>query len=395
MKKRIIRIIVFIIIVFSLTKIINVLKPSHIVDYKVNNNYKVREYYDKKLKEYDFIITNKKNTYVFSIKENKNKKRMIKEIKTYQEKKVECILPKYKKNIESTIYCTNDGKQISNDYLEKTNPDLYQKVSKAVKKKKKQDNRLTKYKKIKIYQKNILDHENILLWDYKGLYILNQEELKYQKIVNQDFYDNVMFTVVDDLFVLFKNDSVKGINTIYTYRLDKDKKDTIQLNKKINKTSYINGVYNHLIYITDPKDKKEYTLNPKNGKLKEIDNDQTEYYIFINQEKINMSMSDFFMEKQYFHNRMVNQEKKIRKEGKYLYWQEDNKLYKAYQDKEEDKILLLELEGLNDWKVFDDTIILISGESLYTYHENFGLREILISKELNYNYENLYMLWKN
>ena len=75
MKKRIIRIIVFIIIVFSLTKLINVLKPSHIVNYKVNNNYKVREYYDKKLKEYDFIITNKKNTYVFSIKENKNKKR--------------------------------------------------------------------------------------------------------------------------------------------------------------------------------------------------------------------------------------------------------------------------------------------------------------------------------
>ena len=400
MKKRITGILILLLIIFSLTKIINILKPSHVVDYKLNNDYKVKEYYDKKLKEYDFIITNKKNTYVFSINDNINKKRFIKEIKTYKEGNIICILPKYKKNIESKLYCTDNGLQVSNYYLEKNNSKIYnkiyKKVSKNVKNKSRVDNSLTKYKKIKLYQKNIFDNENILLWDYKGLYVLNNSSLNYQKIVDQDFYDNVIFTVVDDIFVLLKNDSVKGINTIYTYQLNRDKVDTIKLNKKINKNSYINGVNEGLIYITDPKDKKEYTLNPKNGKVKEIDNDQTEYYVFINGERVNMSMSDFFMEKQYFHNRPINDIniKKI-KEGKYIYSQEDNKIYKAYQDSEKDKVLLFEMAELSDWKVFDDTILLISGASLYSYQEDRGLRELLISKELNYNYENLYMLWKN
>lgn len=399
MKKKITGILILIIIFFLLIKLINIIKPSHVVNYKINNNYKVKEYYDKKLKEYDFIITNKQNTYVYSIKDNKNKKRFIKEIKTYKEDNVECILPKYKKNIESNLYCIDNGNQISNYYLEKNNPDLYNKIYKKAKINKKNDkvdNSLIKYKKLKLYQKNILDNDNILLWDYKGLYVLSNSSLNYQRIVEQDFYDNVIFTVVDDLFVLLKNDSIKGINTIYTYKLNKDKVDTIKLNKKINKNSYINGVYNGLIYITDPKDKKEYTLNPKKGKLKEIDNDQTEYYVFINGEKVNMSMSDFFMEKQYFHNQTIKDSKieKI-KEGKYIYSQEGNKVYKAYQDAENNKILLFELDEIKDWKVFDDVILLISDDSIYSYHEDRGLREILISNELKYNYENLYMLWKN
>ena len=399
MKKKITGILILIIIIFSLIKLINVLKPSHVVDYKLNNNYQVKEYYDKKLNEYDFIITNKKNTYVYSINDTKNKKRFIKEIKTYKEDNVECILPKYKKNIESNLYCTDNGSQVSNYYLEKNNPDLFNKLYKQAKinkKNNKVDNSLIKYKKLQLYQNNILDNENILLWDYKGLYVLSNSSLNYQKIVEQDFYDNVIFTVVDDLFVLLKNDSIKGINTIYTYKLNKDKVDTIKLNKMINKNSYINGVYNGLIYITDPKDKKEYTLNPKKGKLKEIDNDQTEYYVFINGEKVNMSMSDFFMEEQYFHNRPINNSdiKKI-KEGKYIYSQEGNKVYKAYQDAENNKVLLFELDEIKDWKVFDDVILLISDGSIYSYHEDRGLREILISNELKYNYENLYMLWKN
>ena len=90
-----------------------------------------------------------------------------------------------------------------------------------------------------------------------------------------------MDCVVDQYYVLFENNSVNGIEKVYYYNAEKDKVDSFKLKTKLSKNSYINGVVNNLIYVTDKKAKKEYTVNIKKKSITEIDSDQTKYIIYF------------------------------------------------------------------------------------------------------------------
>ena len=59
-----------------------------------------------------------------------------------------------------------------------------------------------------------------------------------------------------------------------------------------------------------------------------------------------------------------------------------------------EKILLAELDNIKDWLVKDREVILLVDDTIYSYTEQYGLRKILIANELNYNYENIYEMWK-
>ena len=57
-------------------------------------------------------------------------------------------------------------------------------------------------------------------------------------------------------------------------------------------------------------------------------------------------------------------------------------------------LLLFELKDVDEWMVVGDNIILISDGIVYNYSDNTGLRMILESNELKYNYKNIYNYWK-
>ena len=52
--------------------------------------------------------------------------------------------------------------------------------------------------------------------------ILKNNSYSYQKILNEDLYDNIMSTIVDKYYVLFENTSVNGIEKVYYYDLEKE-----------------------------------------------------------------------------------------------------------------------------------------------------------------------------
>lgn len=398
--KRIILVVFLLVLVYFGYRI---LYKEHEVIYIIDK-YNIHEhFYINKNHNYDLIINNKKQNYTYTINNNLSKqKRIIKQIKTYKSNNLICIVPIYKKDIDLDIYCNLDNAQVSNDYLIKTNNEDFKVIKKKIKKYKiKLPSNSVVYKKYKnntVFQENILDNYNFYIWNYKGILILNNKELKYQKILKYDLYDNIMATTIDRYYVLFENTNVNGIENIYYYDSKSKKLNTFKLKEKISKDSYINGVIDNIIYVTDRREKKEYQINIPKQTITQID-DNINYIVYENNNKKLLSKSDFFMEDQYFDNKQIKDDKvtnslELVKDNNYYYYYKDGKIYKALDTDKTHPILLLELEDVKEWKVYDGTIIIMARDTIYSYTEKGGLRKIVSSNELKYNYKNIYKIGK-
>ena len=398
------KIIFVIIVVFIVLSITNYLKKEHTVKYKINN-YDIKEhFYLSKGHYYDMIITNKKKKYIYTINEDLGKdKKIITDIKEYKSNDLTCIVPVYKENITNNFYCLLNKQQVSANYLYDTNNSDFKKIYKKAKKlniKLSQNNKSKKnYKNLVVYQKNITKDHFYFIWNYKGIYVVSKDEIKYKKFIDYDIYDNVMDCVVDDYYVLFDNSSVNGIEDVYYYDINKDKLDKFELKTKLTKNSYINGVVDNSIYVTDRKQKKEYAVKIKDKTITEVDNDQTKYLVYDNNTKKELTKSDYFMKDFFFDNNLIidkkiTKSKELKKEYNYYYFIEDSKLYKALDTNKTHRILLAELDNITDWLVRDREVLLLRDDTIYVYIDGKGLRKILTTNELKYNYKNIYDLWK-
>lgn len=359
------------------------------------NKYIINEIYQYKNKEHLYEINIKNNkqeiTYLLNKDFNKNKK-IIKNLKVYKDDNITCLLPIYNQKIEYKLYCLKDDIQVSNYYLKDN--ESYKKILKKVKKHKinnfLENNKTTSYKKLKVYDNNISNEDIFTIWDYKGISIIEKDKKNYIKFLDYDLYDNIKTIIYDKYFVLFENNHVDGIKNIHYYDLEKDKLKIYNPEIIISKDFYINGVVDNLIYVTDNKTKKEYTIDLKKEEIIQI-NKANEYLTYYDNEFKSLTKSDYFMEKQIFNNKKVI-DKKISneehiKENNIYYFYEDNNFYRQRTNR--NKELLFSIAEIKEWKIISNKIIFISEDILYLYDDNRGLVPIIQSNELNYNYENI------
>ena len=378
--------IICILLVYCVHKL---LIKHHEVKYKITDYTIYEKFYINKGHHYDITINNNSNKYNYSYTVNHNfnkQKKIIKNIKVYHSNSLLCLKPIYDKDISEELYCNLDNKPISLYYLVNSNNKDLEKILKKEKNiiLPSTNDSKTKYKKLTVYQKNILNNYKLILWDYKGIYILDSNELKYQKVLDYDLYDNVMATISSNYYVLFENTSVSGIENVYYYDLLKNKLNEFKLSKKISKDSYINGVVDNLIYVTDRRQKKQYTINVRKKEIKLIDNEDNKYVYYNDSKKILLTKSDFFIKDQIFNSE--------NKEYNYYYSSKDDLFYKGLNNK--NKILLFEFKNVKEWQAINRDILLLSDKYIYLYNDQVGLRKIVESNELKYNHKNIYKLWK-
>lgn len=380
--------------------IVKMFIKKHSVKYKVNN-FEISEkfYIEGKIHSYEFNVEKGKEKYSYIINEKINKrKKIIKEIKEYSKNNIKCILPVYKKKFDLNLYCLQDNKQVSNYYL-KDNKN-FKEIAKQTKKYKitlpSNKNKKIEYKNMKIYKENIMDNYKFTVWDYKGIHILDNKNFTYQKFVDNDLYDNIMSTIVSNCYVLFENTNVMGIEKIHYYDLKKNKYKTFKLKEEISKDSYINGIHNNLIYITDKKKKIEYSIDVKKEKVEKVGDEELGYIKYVNNRKEILNKSDFFMKNQYFDNEKTKNknvsESEIVQEGRYNYFVEENKFYRQIENA--NKELMFELDNVNKWYVYNNDILLFVDDTIYLYNDKTGLRKILEYKELKYNDNTIIKIWK-
>ena len=383
----------FVIILFSL--FFHFRKYDYEVTYNINN-YSILEKYDD---YYQFVIkSGDGGIYFFDLLQKFSNKRMISDIKLMSSNNLVCINPIYKNHKNDDIYCLLDNLYVSNYYLFKNgNKDFLSIIKKNnISVDKYNESSLSKdYKNIKVYQKNIADNNIFIIWNYNGFYVLNNKKLSYKKIIDYDLYDNVMSTISGNYFVLFNNNSVNGIDKLYYYNFKDDKVRTFKINVLINKDSYINGVFNNIIYVTDRKEKKQYAIDIKKKSIELVGSYELKYIGYDNNSKILLDKNEFFKSDYVFSNKkIINKEislsNEIVKSGEYYYFLEDSNFYKSLNG---NKQLLFVLDDVKYYYVYDDSILIIANGSLYIYDDN-GLKKIVDSNELKYNYNNICMLWK-
>ena len=393
-KKQIKIIIILFLLIIPILLIRKVFIRKYDIIYE-KNKYMINEKYEYKDKEhiYEINIKNKKQeiTYILNNDFNKEKK-IIKELKIYKENDITCFLPIYNKKVENKLYCLKDNIQVSNYYL-KDNTSYKKIISKLKKYKIKNysDNTKTvKYRKLQVYENNINEEDIFTVWDYKGINIIEKNKTNYIKFLDYDLYDDIKTIIYDNYFVLFENNHVDGIKNIHYYDFEKNKIKIYNPEIIMSKDFYINGVVDNLIYVTDNKSKKEYTINLKKEEIIQINKDN-EYLTYYDNNFYSLTKSDYFMEKQLFQNKKIidkkiSKEEYIKSNNTYYYLENDN-FYR--QRNNYNKELLFNLKDVKEWKIIDEKIILICEDTMYLYDDDRGLVPIIKSNELNYNYENI------
>lgn len=396
-------------VAFCYQLIITFFITEHKVNYSLIANeekhYTVSEDYKKDGSRhyYSFLIQtgNKKKTYALSIEKDFDKQeRVITDIKYYKKNNLECIFPIYKREYTSDVACLLDGKQVSSNYLMKQKNKDFSYIAKKFAEDGYEehyytvDSPNTKEGNVFVSYDYIPEDYVFAIWNYQGIYILSSEGIENKVFLNEDHYENTLSIGVDKYYVTVNTDDEEetlGYYQLIVYNLVDGGKTIVDVN--ISQDSYFNGVVDGLLYITDPKVKKQYILDLNKKEFKEI-NDIYE----VSNSKLKRADKDFFSSPKVDSLKVTN--KKITKlydttdirknRGDYYFKTEEGKIYRVIQNDYNHPILICEFNDIKEWQVHDDGIGFIVGDTLYFYTDMYGLKPIVKNSEFQYNSKNIY-----
>ncbi|MBE6158048.1 MAG: hypothetical protein E7160_04565 [Firmicutes bacterium] len=407
--KKIFKFILFLIICCVLYKFYIFIFVNSFSSNYVVNKYDVFEKFNKTGKNnvYSFTIKNKKNRYVFSYNYNFYKKRqIIKDIKYYKKNKLKCIYPIYLDNKYSDLYCLYSDSQVSVSYLKQiSNKDIDSIISKldsdgySISYSDKSSSSV-KSDFITVYKDNIVDDYIYTVWYYKGINIIDSNGVRKVKFSLHDKYENDLSMIVGDYYVTFNQrlNSNHEYSSLILYNLITNKKSLFKLKKPLSINTYINGVYNNKLYVTDNDSRKQYSIDFVSKKIKKVGDRGLGYKKLTNSkfEVIRANKDNYF-------DYTVNN-KSITKlygdvtlyKGSYSYYyiNDSDEVYEIINNEYRHPILLFKVNGIKELKVRDGNVSFISDNIIYNYNDINGLKEIVVDNELRYNYLNVYDLMK-
>lgn len=398
--KRIIKLIIvifFVILFFELLSYI--FKDSHDVEYEVktkSKTFKIHEIYKDKM--YYFLITNKKNKYSFEIKDSfHKKKKVVSKIFDYSLGDTLCIYPVVKESNYTNILCSKDKKTYAYSYYKKElegfvkelksngyHNDFWNKDS----------NYQTKMGTLKIYNKNIEDNTYLYIYKYNGFYAINRNKNENIKLFKNDNYNNTLGITVDKYYIVPNYDQKYDYKEFYIINMKNNKVKTRTYKKEISKDSYINGVIDNEIYLFDKDELKQYKIYKKGKKIKEVGNKEDgvlyydlgfktkDVYTFRDNEMIFKTFKDYLSKVE--ENTSLNY---IRNDKDSYYYQTNQNDVYYYNIHNKQKVLLFN-KKISDFILISDTIYFISGDTLYSYNSNKGLKKLVVYSELQFNPKN-------
>ncbi len=386
---------------------------SHTQTYSIktkDNHYDIVEDFVQRGDDsiYHFSVVDQNNhTYTFSYTHDFNKQdQIIRDIRYFKKGNLECIFPIYKRGLFSDVSCIYQDMQVSYSYLVQIQNQDISFIIKQLEKKNysslgwkvslvadKEDN-------LSIYKKNLFQDYIFTVWFYKGFYLIDQDDVLKKEILDRDSYDNIYSILSDQYYVIANTDEFsnnQGISSFYIYNIKDKGKSKIDFDFHLSKDFYFNGTYQGWVYFTDLDSQLEYRLQPSSLKVEEIGNESLGYQVVKNNQLKKISQREFFKEKIYFESYVENSklEKKfgtnqIYEDDDFYYYQlKDGRVYRVSREHLDYPVLLFQFPNIVDWKIKDGSIMVVSGDTMYLYSDDLGLRPIVKDPELPYNYKNI------
>ena len=345
--------------------VIKLLPKNYKLEYKVNK-YNVVEKYIKKDKMYVFTISNKKEKYeTISTQGYTNKRQLISKIKEYKNNDTHCIIINSEK-IDNNILCIKNNKKIDYNLTSLLPKKYYKKYKKNEK----------EYKNVDI---NFVDDKTYLVWDYTGYYKLNKDKTEKIKLFKNDVYNPKLSIIMDKYIIIANYNQNYNFNKLIKINIENNKKETIELKRDISFDSTILGTYKNNIYILDEKNKKEYEINIKNEDVSIVSKDE------LGQILENGKWNKYRI------NKIIKDNMTFR-DDKYNEYKVNNGLY-LYQKNIKKPTLLSEKHIKKIVYQDEEEVYYISDEKLYKYDFEHGENKVLDYFELNFNYDNMILVY--
>ena len=395
MKKVVKRIILLFIVILLLQLISYIFKKEHDINYELNykdQNYKIHEIY--KDDRYNFEINIDNNYFVLDT-ENiyHKKKKVIDKIYYYDTEDIKCI---YTPLENTNIICLENSKlksyYESSKHIKSFVKDLkqlgYTNPSWDIK-----DSKIKTIDQVEVYQDNISDNTYIYLYKYNGFFKITNKNLSKINTFKNDTYLNTLGVQIDKYYVIPNYDDKHDFKEIYVYNMKNDKKKTIKLKNKISTDSYINGVVDKKIYLTDKDNLIQYKIDPKKRKVEEVGNINDGGLTYQNNEFKSINMYEFRktqIKYEQNYTDIISNYQYINKVNNNYYYLNNNTFYK-YNSTFGVTQVLFKSEAENIVMNNED-IYFIKDNKLYLY--DGYLKEILKYDELSFNSDNRYAVYK-
>ena len=416
MKKLFFTLIFLFFVYFALQALFYFFGPGHNVTYNIGN-YEIKEEYINKKKDenqaYNFIITDTSDTtnnkfYLQILKNFENKSKIIKEIKSYKDKNIHCIIPIFTDDQALTDFvCLKDDGIIYNyRYLKETiahndnagNTNIeyvYDSLSKYLTKEDlgSQDVR----NNIILYKNNMQPNYYFSLASYKGLIYANptKKSLYAKDIYARDVYDNYLSSYVDKYFITVNYDEQYGYSKIYIYDITNGEKKELSLSKNIEKNSYIQGIYQESLYIFDRDNKIQYKIDTQEQTILEVGNTNIGVTIYKNGNPERVSAYEcatkdiVFEEEQKVNGDYIIVAKTKGKDTGYTYYAknvgEENQVYRVNNFNKNQLTYLFNTKYINKIIVINEYIYFLEDGYIKYYSDLTGIRTLAYNSELNFN----------
>lgn len=383
---------------------VNYLKNTHEVAYTIQNNnyvYEVKEVFNKD--HYDIEI--EKDNYTFYLQQDNSfnkQKHILKTIEWKQENDVLCIYPVYQENISSHILCSDKKQMYSKDSI--NNKSLTVIFTNELKEKKynipeSKEETVRTYGQVNYYTSAI--DETIILWLYQGFLKMNNEEAEYYQVMPFDRYENTLSALVGKYYVTpaYNNNVLFEIDSFEVYDVTSEAQYTLSLDQPLSDFSYKNGVVDNKLYIFDKNTMTQIEIDPKKKIAQVIGNTnlngqdyqgswETRNIYDFGKTLIQFSSFDQSqLQQKYSYISAVEDENSY-------YFYDGGGLYQVYKQNLDKKILLLKQQNMKEIQVIDGNIYYIVNDTVYKYNKREGNQRILKYSELQYNYENIYAIYR-
>lgn len=408
--RKLLKLLVLLFIFYLLFQFIfNIFSTGYKIEYQIDE-FEVTETITKKIKgEHDnYYFEIKKGDSIFGIQTYQKlniSRKIIKEIKYYQDDEYECILPITKNNTLITdMICINNG--IYYYYHDiKGNDSLLDKFVSTIEiydgtiynlneDVKKGNNYIT------VYQFNIPDLY-MVLESYKGIYFINQKDGYIAKdLFTKDTYTKDIHTFIKNYYVTADYSQNFEFHDFYIVNMKDYTVYKITSNNAISFYSYIQGVVGNSIYLIDTSSKKQYEINIKTKTVIEVGNEKTgiknyqngqwtegNIYDAINNELLFTSQEQISIE---FNGINYAKVDKIggEKSGYYYLYENTKNGYNVYRVNVQNNNLKTYLFKTNniDRIIYDEDKIYFQYDSyIRCYQDTIGVKNIAKNKEISFN----------
>ncbi len=389
-------------------------EKKHEVNYKIvasKKEFSIYERYEKNLGDNYYLEIkqgNHKFNYTINNKFNK-RKNIIDNLIFIEEDNTLCIYPKLVNDEEKlNIECSKDNKTYSYESM-KNNKLVISLIEKLKAEKESlpaweiQSEEETKANTSTTYNKNILPEDYITVWNYKGLEIITNKENIYTVLSIYDKYENTHGLLVDKYYLLplYRSNRVYDFDSLNILNLETNEQKIMTLDRTFNQDTYINGVVDNKAYYFDKDNSVQISIDPKKQDKRIVGNKDinTQYY---NGKWNTVNIYDFINEKKVFKfDYSVIKELTSKNPvevfdtlSSYYYFTTDGSFYRLSKTNLDTPILLFKQANMKEIKVIKDTIYFVVGDTLYYYHDNYGIRKIVKNQEWNYNLTNIIDIYK-